>query len=78
MGKKIIEMTISRHKGQKLKKQGHFLFSNFKSCRKESALTFLIFGSHSEIQSFSDFEGRNQNMQEIIKLAIEGQKLFFL
>ena len=78
MGKKIIEMAISRHEGKKLKKQGHFLFSNFKSCRKESALTFLIFGSRSEIWLFSDFEGRNQNMQEIIKLAIEGQKLFFL
>merc|ERR1712240_939824 len=42
-------MAIFRLLGHKSKNQGHFLFFNFKSLRKQSILIFLIYGSGSEI-----------------------------
>ena len=36
--------------------KGYFIFSNFKSLRKESGLTFIIFGLKAEILTIFAFE----------------------
>ena len=55
-----------------MKKKGHFLFSNFKSWRKESGLTFIIFGLKAEILTIFAFK---QSMS-LEKNPFYGKSLF--
>ena len=52
------KMPINFHLGHKWKKWEHFSFSNFKSCRKQRVLTFLIFCPGAKIRPFQLFKLR--------------------
>ena len=45
-------------------KKYHFAFSNFKSCRKEIAVTFLIHGELSNLKPFKDLVTKNYEHRE--------------